>query len=324
MIKIPVTEYVKILNLYNNGESATEISNKYNVCTVAITNILHKNGVGKLRGRRNKDIHFLTDFQKEVIYGHLLGDGSIIKPKGSVNAHFQITRVNTDEDYLSWTFNILKNFCNYTKYSYRERFDKRTQKIYKSFSFDTRNFPEFTKIYNIWYPNGKKIIPNGLVLTPTILAIWIADDGHIDSSLRLSLATNSFALNEVLSLINKLKVFGNRVTSFEMKDKNQYIIYVGKNTSVKVFEYIKDNLPPLDRKFNIWENNIAKFRYPWDVPTCYKCFDKNGYKRRIIKGRNQYHCHNCDCNYFSLEDCKRKPQHISEEIWDKRGDIKLC
>ena len=67
----------------------------------------------------------------------------------------------------------------------------------------TRSYPCLTELYNLFYSNGKKIIPIAEIwpfdfLTPKALAIFIMGDGYYKEG--VGLCTDSFTLTEVIYL----------------------------------------------------------------------------------------------------------------------------
>lgn len=123
-----------------------------------------------------------------------------------------------------WKYEILKDFV-LTK-----------PKIYektKSISFRTISHSEFTKIYKIFYPLGRKIIPKNIhkyIKDSITIAVWFMDDGNIRKSKNkiygYYLNTQSFNLEENNLLIKSLKKnFG--IESMTMKNKGKYRIYIG-------------------------------------------------------------------------------------------------
>jgi hypothetical protein len=73
--------------------------------------------------------------------------------------------------------------------------------------FSTRQLPCFNELYELFYRNKIKVIPNNIyeLLTPIALAHWIMGDGAILNK-GLVLCTDSFSLQEVVKLINVLKI----------------------------------------------------------------------------------------------------------------------
>lgn len=141
----------------------------------------------------------LTKLQKEILQGLMLGDGCLYKNKKSSYPHLIIDRSLKDKDYLLENYSFFKKFCSTPP---REYTRIKKSKEYKGISFATRRAHAFDNIYNTWYPENIKVVPNNLELTPISAAIWFCDDGHIrhrihnKATLQLQLATNGFSLKE--------------------------------------------------------------------------------------------------------------------------------
>jgi hypothetical protein len=85
--------------------------------------------------------------------------------------------------------------------------DKRTGLIYGSIRFNTLSLPCFNEFYDLFYPNGQKVVPLNIadLLTPLGLAYWTYDDGTRNKQCRyVELCTHSFTLAEVDLLVNAL------------------------------------------------------------------------------------------------------------------------
>lgn len=108
--------------------------------------------------------------------------------------------------------------------------------IYYSVQTSTRSYPCFTQLYNTFYPNGIKVVPNDIfdLLTPISLAYWAMDDGSISKEkYGFLLHTQGFTLQEVILLINVLKIkFDLDCTAQKSRDK--YLLYI-KSQSIKKF-----------------------------------------------------------------------------------------
>lgn len=207
----------------------------------------------------------LSLLQEEVLIGSLLGDGCLTTSHNiNANARLIINRSLKDKDYLLYEYNLFKNLC--TNYGYFERDVKnyRAGKVYKSCGFNTRSAPILTQYYNQWYINNTKRIPDNLVLTPQIIAIWLADDGHVCYEngtfykLKLQFATNSFTYDEVKFLSNQLSSRYNeffKVKNVKYKDKrsNQYVIEISDAGAVTLLRDINKYFPiSMSRKSSIW------------------------------------------------------------------------
>ena len=103
--------------------------------------------------------------------------------------------------------------------------------------FSTRCYPCFNEHHQLFYPEGKKVVPQniGELLTPAGLAYWAHDDGGKRGS-GFALCTHSFTLSEVELLVLVLKQKFNLDCTIQKvnKNKEQYRIYI-KSNSIALF-----------------------------------------------------------------------------------------
>ncbi len=121
----------------------------------------------------------LTNKQKQLLIGTLLGDGTLRLGKRNTNAGLKIQHSEKDKDYLKFKHSILKNFVT-GKIIREKKINKDTNKSYLSQLFITITHPEFTEFHKLFYKIKKKIVTNKILskLKPFGLAIWIMDDGY--------------------------------------------------------------------------------------------------------------------------------------------------
>ena len=116
--------------------------------------------------------HRLSDFQREIIRGSLLGDGNLspTRVKTSMGVRFRLGHGLKQEAYLRWKAGFFTNIPH-TFYS-----DK------KSVKFDLTPLPELFGMRAAMYKNGGKALSSDFLaaLTPLSLAVWYQDDGHLD------------------------------------------------------------------------------------------------------------------------------------------------
>jgi LAGLIDADG DNA endonuclease family protein len=221
--------------------------------------------------RSNDDIITpLTDYQKQVFTGCMLGDGWMELGTYGKNPSFRAEHCLKDKEYVQYLYSIFENFCTEKGYSERTRTDNRPgwPKHTYSACFHTRSIPAFVEHYNRWYKNGKKIIPLDLKaseLTPAACAVWFADDGCFfirnekDNALRINLSTQGFTHKEVLFLESLLiQVIGGE---FSIKGaiengKEQYVIGMKARTASKFIQYIEQEYLKLsmERKSDKWKH----------------------------------------------------------------------
>lgn len=253
----------------------------------------------------------LTKRQIEIIEGHLLGDGHMIKRWA--NASFSIERSILDKDYSLWTLNELNNIITPIGLRERKRFNKKTNKTSYSCELLTKSLPDLNSLYERWYINKKKVVPKDLILTPLMIGIWICDDGHItdgrlryknSKSLKIRFSTDGFKKDEVIFLSDQLKIkYGENIKNYKIKDKNQWIIEIG-TTSIckKLLRDINSDFPPLKRKSDIWNRKDFDLydEIPHPIhpacPSCKKidCSILYGFTKNRIR---RYFCKECKIAY---------------------------
>ncbi len=171
----------------------------------------------------------LTEEQKSILIGTLLGDGTMRKKK---NAHLEINHCYAQKVLVDWIFSKFENLV-ITEPKWRKGNGKR-----EAYRFATRSLPILTPFYDQFFPKGKKIIPNNLQLNPMIMAVWFMDDGCKSRS-SIYLNTQQFSKIEQLELINILKDQFD-IDSTLNKDKIYYRIRVRTQSVKKFIDIVKD------------------------------------------------------------------------------------
>ena len=153
--------------------------------------------------RTKKEQLNIDPLLREIIVGLLLGDGWLEKQK--VNARLRFEQGDVHKEFLFFVYKFLSIFCQ-SPPLLRERLDKRTGKVHKSWLVSTKSFPALTEIYNVFYDiDKKKTIPTNIkdYIGPATIAMWIMCDGW-KANKGVNLATNSFTIEENILLINAL------------------------------------------------------------------------------------------------------------------------
>ena len=134
-----------------------------------------------------------------MIIGTILGDGYLRVVKGRKNAFLEINHSIKQKEYVDWKYNILKNI---TKSAPKIRSCDNGRIAYR---FYTRQLPELTKLYRMFYENKVKFIPESLQLNPVILSTWFMDDGSKCRKTDVYLNTQQFNIKDQMILIKILK-----------------------------------------------------------------------------------------------------------------------
>lgn len=212
-----------------------------------------------------KEKIILTSMQKEVLYGALLGDGSLVTHKHGTNSYF--CYLSKSKQHVEYVMNYFNNYLTKAGVLESDYTDKRTNKIYHRSSAKTRSNEVFTQEKYRWYLDGKKIIPNDLVLTPLTCLIWYIGDGcisHGNRTQNIKLATQCFTKEEQENiLIPQLKDFEASLMKADISKngEQQYFIYIPKRKIKKFLEYIGP-CPFLDYEYKWNYKEYKNFSLP--------------------------------------------------------------
>ncbi len=178
----------------------------------------------------------LTQFQKSVIVGSILGDGYLrIIPKRR-NAFLEINHSYHAKAYVDWKYSVLQNIAGSPPKARKGNGGRIAYRFY------TRQHPEITELFFEFYKEKKKVIPSGLILDPLSVAVWYMDDGSKCRSSDVYLNTQQFHPNEQQRLIASLEKLG--IVSRTNKDKIYQRLRILKNSLPRFRELIEDYIVP--------------------------------------------------------------------------------
>jgi len=149
----------------------------------------------------------MNEEQLDIIYGNLLGNGSIPR-EGKRNCRFNYSKTEDKIEYLKF---LHEKYQPYTK-------DKKINKLQHKhgiiYMFKTKSDIIFTELRKNWYTDEKKAnkkLPDDFKLNWRIIAFWFADRGT-NSKKTLYLGTQSFSLKDAEYLRDQLKDLGIETT----------------------------------------------------------------------------------------------------------------
>ncbi|MDD2274654.1 MAG: hypothetical protein PHG37_02475 [Candidatus Pacebacteria bacterium] len=177
----------------------------------------------------------LTQLQRSLIIGSVLGDGYIRIMPGRKDAFLEVNHSLKAKDYVDWKYFVLKNICN------SEPKEMETNEGRHAYRFFTKQDKEITEIYNLFYRDGKKIISKELEINPIVLAVWLMDDGS-KSNGGVYLNTQQFSMLDQKRLLHKLREIGLRARL--NRDKKYYRIRFLKESIPKLIEIVQPHIIP--------------------------------------------------------------------------------
>lgn len=161
----------------------------------------------------------------DLIIGSLLGDASVEKRGNSARIEFKQGFNHASYLYFIYYQFLFWNLASTTAPVPFKIKDSKDGK-HLAVRFRSRTSVKYTWFRNLFYPEGKKIVPSNIAdyLTPRGLAYWIMDDGGYHAS-GLIIHTNSYTKKDVellqFVLLNKFKIKTNIWSKY-----NYYILYV--------------------------------------------------------------------------------------------------
>ena len=179
----------------------------------------------------------LTQLQKDVIIGSILGDGYLRKLPGRKEAFLEINHSIKAKEYVEWKYKILKDL---TVSPPKERKNGKKWKV--AYRFFTKQHPELSKLLEKFYQNGRKVIPKDLELNELILAVWFMDDGSKTKKGDVYLNTQQFSFKDQRRLLHLLRKLGIRARM--NKDKKYYRIRIYKESIPKFVAMIEPYILP--------------------------------------------------------------------------------
>jgi hypothetical protein len=176
----------------------------------------------------------LTDFQKEVLIGTLLGDSSLRRHKKSWNTEISCAHGIKQKEYCEYKTEIFKSLGAHCEHHIRKTPDKRNGICYEDYTMRVPSNPELNSWYEAFYPNGKKVIPSNLFnyFTAASLAFMFMDDGCKTSN-SYSISTNCFQIEELIKFCQMLKDKFNIDTTIW----KSHVVYIKAN-SRNLFEHL--------------------------------------------------------------------------------------
>jgi|GEM_PF-5398298 len=258
---------IDIVNGYASGMGCRTLAMQYQVDAMMIHRLLISLGVklrNKTEGRTmNLPNTTLSDEHHQIIEGCLLGDGSVLRSYNASTAHFSLK--STEKDCIDYMRTILPlphmriRMCN-RKFTMVRGKRYRCRKSYDLVSTCDKSLDGFR---DIWYPEGKKIVPDGLALYPTTIKHWFYGDGSTsyisykniqDAYVRITFCTNGFTVNDCEKLISKLNNIGLSFHIYLSSHKQPTLVALKRSVVHDFFDYIG-------------ACDMPCFSYKWKLPS---------------------------------------------------------
>lgn len=187
----------------------------------------------------------LEDNLKQILVGVILGDVYMRRSSIKSNTRIVFRQGAKNVEYLNHLYLLFKDFVLTPPVKYTIT-DKNTNIARYNYSFSTMSLPCFNEFYELFYLDGKKIVPKDIsnILTPISLAYWIMDDGGFTGS-GLKLHTDAIKIEDINLLIGALnKNFSIKASINKTSINNQFTIYISKKDLPVVINLVKEHMHP--------------------------------------------------------------------------------
>jgi hypothetical protein len=196
--------------------------------------------------REQKALLTMTERQKQILIGMLLGDAHLERQRGALTARLKIEHSLAQSTYVEWKFKERRNWVRTPPRARVRR--NRLGTTSTNIGFTTLSHVEFERFRVKFYRDRRKVLPEELELTPLSMAVWFMDDGSRKSRQcrGLYLNTQSFTRAEVdfLQCVIRRDV-GVETTVRQQRDGLQ--IYVPAPSASDVTAFMTEDLLPCMR-----------------------------------------------------------------------------
>ena len=243
---------------YKQGMSLEEISKEFSVTREDLTCLRQLYDI-KRRGatyiNRKKTEEKLTQRQKEIIYGSLMGDAKRNDKRYGSSVGFGHS--DKQEDYLKWKYAELENLTNKTSLKKYSNYDERYDKTYISWRFYTKANTEIEAILSQFYKKDKQITREILDnLTELSIAVWHMDDAMMyfahnrriktgyDISPEIRICTDSFSKQSCDNMTEWFKEKWGINSHLRENKPDQYRIIIDNSSVRKYVSLIRPHIIP--------------------------------------------------------------------------------
>ena len=235
--KINKEEFEK---LFYKGLSDYAIAKELNVSSDGIYSYRMRHNYYRRDLRLNQGIE-LSEFQKEVLLGTLLGDSSLRLGKDCKNPSISCAHGIKQREYCEYKTEIFNNLGAHCKYHKRHIADKRNNKLYEDYTMYVPANPALKSWYDSFYKDKVKCIPFNLFkyFTPVSLAFMYMDDGSKTGN-SYQIATNCFTKEE----ITKFRIFLLEKFNLETSMFKSHVLYIKQCSASHFTELIKPYIIP--------------------------------------------------------------------------------
>lgn len=183
----------------------------------------------------------LSDLQRQLVFGTILGDGCLITSRSGKAARLQIRHNVKHKEFVLWKYAFFREWV---------LTPPRDDFYNNSFYFRTVSHPDLMKIKQVYYQGVRKLIPENIVeylKSPLSLAIWCMDDGNGDKTkICFRISSYGFGYEGNILLQASLETNFNLPTRI-YKDSKGYYLWFPKSSALDLYQIVKPYIVPCMR-----------------------------------------------------------------------------
>lgn len=250
-----------IIDGYLSGKSCNELGIEFGYCAMTIYKHLIRNGITMRRKWEGRILKLpksnLSDYEKQIIDGCLLSDGSVFCKNERSTANFSFTSIHKNFiDHIQSILPLL-SFRTRHRINGKRNFHGKEYNCSDSYELISNADKSLNEFRKLWYPNGIKIIPRNLILSPITIKYWFYGDGSTsyikykdkNRYIRISFCTNGFTIDDCEFLVSKLEECGLKFSIY-LSRKQPMLVALKTKIILDFFDYIGDC-------------NVSCFNYKW-------------------------------------------------------------
>ena len=210
-----------------------------------------------------KKVIKLSERQRSIIVGTLLGDGHLEAVNKGQTYRLKITHSVRQKEYIEWLYNELKNLVRTPP---QRKLKKGINKTYEEYWFNTYSLGSLRFYGQQFYVGGEKIIPEiiGKLLDQLAIAVWFMDVGSYKSNRHKTYVIHTLSfkkkdlqlLSEVLERKYRIKT---KLHKQYYKSSIKWRLYILSESADKFKDLIKPYiLPSLKYKLGLKPVGLAR------------------------------------------------------------------
>lgn len=204
-----------LLAKHSTGVTQEMLAAEFGVSSSVVSYIVKIHGSPRLRCFRPLSYFPRVSLNDEWLTGWLLGDGGLeLLPSGKSCRAQHSTKYKEYAEYVAhmWKGMGMKHGPIHLVHPKDEEGNP-----YVAYHVASHVHPDLWKVARRWYPEGVKIIPRDLVVTPTILREWYLGDGNLSQGLYPRIHMGGITGREARFLWRRLvQIFGRGVKFSEV------------------------------------------------------------------------------------------------------------